>query len=140
MYNYLILHGASGIKDAKWAGWLKEELEGDGNEVILPCFPSKLNATPERWEDILGGYKGSVSQSTVVIAHSIGCLLAINYLSKKNLAVRALVFVAGADSKKFAEGLPKDKAEYLREVIYPFLPSKGGKSKIKDLVREIICV
>lgn len=137
--NIFIVHGISGIADAGWAVWLKDELEKQGNEVVLPMFPTRDEATPEKWEAILNNYKNKISTETIFVAHSLGTVTTVNYIAKNKLKIDKAVFVAGMGNLFFRKELEKSHNDNLVKITKPFIPSAESKEKFKELVNEIYC-
>ena len=50
MDNYIIIHGSFGSKDGNWFPWLKNELEKDNKDVVVPQMhrqePSEIHSLP----------------------------------------------------------------------------------------------
>jgi len=54
MDNYIIIHGSFGSKDGNWFPWLKNELEKDNKDVVVPQMPVGVgNQNFENWSKIL---------------------------------------------------------------------------------------
>ncbi len=54
MDNYIIIHGSFGSKDGNWFPWLKNELEKDNKDVVVPQMPVGVgNQNFENWSKVL---------------------------------------------------------------------------------------
>ena len=54
MDNYIIIHGSFGSKDGNWFPWLKNELEKDNKDVVVPQMPVGVgNQNFENWSNVL---------------------------------------------------------------------------------------
>ena len=94
MNNYIILHGSFGSKDGNWFPWLKEQLEVQNKEVIVPQMPVGVgNQNFENWSNELD--KLDINENTIIIAHSIAPVFVCKYLINKQKRVKKLIFVCG---------------------------------------------
>ena len=58
MDNYIIIHGSFGSKDGNWFPWLKNELEKDNKDVVVPQMPVGVgNQNFENWSKVLNELK-----------------------------------------------------------------------------------
>lgn len=90
MRNIFIIHGSYGNPKENWFPWLKGELEKLGHHVILPQFPipetqdiayggHQLSA----WIDTFDEYKKFMSDETILVAHSRGCVFTYRILERQ---------------------------------------------------------
>lgn len=90
MRTIFIIHGSYGDPKENWFPWLKSELEKLGHHVILPQFPipetqdiayggHQLSA----WIDTFDEYKKFISDETVLVAHSRGCVFSYRILERQ---------------------------------------------------------
>ncbi|EKD80539.1 MAG: hypothetical protein ACD_40C00059G0003 [uncultured bacterium] len=78
MKKALILHSWFSHPEDNWYPWLKSELEKKGYEVWapeLPTMPTKAPDMETMLKFVIG--KNFVDESTVVIGHSLGAVLAL---------------------------------------------------------------
>lgn len=98
---YLIIHGLGGSPKGHWQDYLYEDLETQGENVIFPQFPDKDEPDLEAWISTLHSYKEYIHDNTVVIAHSMGVILWLHYISKyNNIRINKAILVA-PPSKEF---------------------------------------
>ncbi len=94
MENYIIIHGSFGSKDGNWFPWLKNNLEKDNKDVIVPQMPVGVgNQNFENWSKVLNELK--INENTIIIAHSIAPIFVCKYLITNKIKVKKLVFVCG---------------------------------------------
>ena len=94
MENYIIIHGSFGSKDGNWFPLLKNELEKDNKDVIVPQMPVGVgNQNFENWSKVLNELK--IDENTIIIAHSIAPIFVCKYLITNKIKVKKLVFVCG---------------------------------------------
>ncbi len=92
--NYIIIHGSFGSKDGNLFPWLKNELEKENKQVIVPQMPIGVgNQNFENWSKVLN--KLNIAENTNIIAHSIAPIFVCKYLIINKIKVKKLVFVCG---------------------------------------------
>ncbi|MDD9147250.1 MULTISPECIES: RBBP9/YdeN family alpha/beta hydrolase [unclassified Sporolactobacillus] len=84
MTNFLILHGLGGSRGGHWQEWLFHELKARGERVCFPQFPDWDCPRKAVWLARLNNIMASVpeNEKTVVIAHSLGCVLWFHYAAQ----------------------------------------------------------
>ena len=94
MEKYIIIHGSFGSKDGNWFPWLKNNLEKDNKDVIVPQMPVGVgNQNFENWSKVLNEL--NINENTTIIAHSIAPIFVCKYLITNKIKVKKLVFVCG---------------------------------------------
>ena len=94
MDNYIIIHGSFGSKDGNWFPWLKNELEKNNKNVVIPQMPIGVgNQNFENWAKVLNEL--SINENNTIIAHSIAPIFICKYLITNKIKVKKLVFVCG---------------------------------------------
>lgn len=95
-----ILHGFESSPHRNWFPWLKEtiELETPTTVQIVP-FPNPNYPVLSDWKKTLGEMVHSIDERTIFVAHSLGCVTLLHYLSaQQNLPnFAALYLVSGFD-------------------------------------------
>lgn len=93
--NIFIFHGTEGHPQENWFPWLKQELETEGYEVIVPQFPSPpiVSAKISEWFDVLKKYEGQITGNTIIVGHSLGGIFTLRVLEKLNHPITAALFV-----------------------------------------------
>lgn len=93
----IIVHGWGGSPKDEMLSWLRQELEKNNFEVIVPEMPHTDEPTINNWVDHLTHVVGTADKDTYFIGHSIGCQTIMRYLEKlpENINVGGVVFIAG---------------------------------------------
>jgi predicted alpha/beta hydrolase family esterase len=92
MPTVLIVHGAGSTPESNWFPWLKQTLEADGFEVIVPQFPNTPSEqTLNNWLTEIDKY--DIHEDTIAVGHSLGAPFLLNLLEKRKL--KAVYLVAG---------------------------------------------
>ena len=148
--KFYIIHGAYGNPEENWFPWLKKKLEGLGQEVFIPKFPTPKNQTLGKWLGVLSNVNDSV-----LIGHSLGVPFILNLLEKNK--AKAAFLVAGFCTlpenefkegmytfvKKFAYGKIKDNCN--KFIIFhsdndPYVPLEKAEELKRELDGELIMV
>lgn len=96
MKNVLILHDLGGIKKTKWEKWLHDELLKRGYIVTMPNFTNADFPDRKAWMYELEQIMLMInSDQLIIIGHSIGVALALDYIEQSVMPVKALISVAG---------------------------------------------
>lgn len=95
MKNAIIIHGTEGHPKENWFPWLKQELEKNGYNVLVPQFPSPpiIPAKIAEWFDVLQDYEQYINEDTILIGHSLGGVFTLRVLEKLEHPVKAAIFV-----------------------------------------------
>ncbi|MDO8443884.1 MAG: alpha/beta hydrolase [bacterium] len=94
MKTFFIFHGTGGYPEENWFPWLKEQLEKENCEVIVPQFPTPENQTPESWFKVLDQYRDKLDANTILIGHSLGGSFLLRILESLGSPVKAAFLVA----------------------------------------------
>lgn len=123
----LILHCWYGSPEDNWYPWLKKQLEENQYTVHLPDFPTMRTDLPDL-EKQLGIIKDTltVDKDTVVIGHSLGCLLGMRLAEKQKIGT--LILVSGWDFNDLTE----EHRRYWKTMI--------DHAAIKRNVKKIYCI
>jgi predicted alpha/beta hydrolase family esterase len=127
MKKAIILHAWYSKPEDDWYPWLKEKLEEKGYEVCLPKIPTMKDDYPNMnkqltfIENLL-----KIDKETVIIGHSLGCLLAMRLAEK--YVLKKMILIAGWD---FDDLTTNHKS---------FWQNKLNHDLIKKNVKEIYCV
>lgn len=123
----LILPGWYQKPSDNWYPWLKDELEKKDYQVFLPDLPTIHTDLPDLQQMLDSVEKlRAVDQSTVVIGHSLGCLLAMRIAERQKY--QQMILVAGWDFNDLT-------SEHRL-----FWQSSIDHSKIKQNVKKIYCI
>lgn len=93
MRNAIILHGTSETKDSFWFPWLAKELEARGYEVSVPALPDADAPDLAKW--LPRALQEAYGPETAIIAHSVGCALALSVLEELDTKIDRAILVAG---------------------------------------------
>lgn len=133
-----IFHGYGGKKGKSWQSWLENELSKLGYKVTFPSLPEFPKI--EDWEESIKELIPQINDS-IVICHSIGCLLLCYLVQKYDLKIEQSILVAcpknnlndGKTIHGLLERLPKETSEALKS----FVEHSIDWSKIAISVKNI---
>lgn len=130
MKNYFIIHGIFGHNKENWFPWLEEKLSGGGRcEVFNLNYPTPEGQSFEGWSKVLDKYKDKITNETVFICHSIGCVFLAKYCIHNKIKIGKAIFVSGLNNY---HNLPEfDK---LNESMFT-----DRISEFKDYCKDVIC-
>lgn len=129
MKNVLLIHGFNGIP--KIFDYFKEELEKKDYSVIIPNFPIREEITVDSYFVILDKYKDIFNENLIVVAHSIGNLMFVKYISKNQFKVGKYISLAGFSKYFFTEG-----KDVLNEKVKLTILTDKELDDVKTLVNE----
>lgn len=129
MKNVLLIHGFNGIPKIFY--YLKQELEKDNYNVILPEFPIKENITIQGYFNIFDKYNSFFNNKLIVIAHSIGNPMFIKYISKNNLKIGQYISLAGFSASFYNAG-----KDILNEKVKLTVLTETEKKNTEKLISE----
>ncbi|KKU87741.1 MAG: Alpha/beta hydrolase [Candidatus Gottesmanbacteria bacterium GW2011_GWA2_47_9] len=125
--NALILHAWYNKPEDNWYPWLAKELTAKGYHTVLPNIPSFFTDAPSLPDAMRQIESLDVLRpSTIIIGHSLSCLLAMRLAEKHQYA--KMMLVAGWDF----DDLTKEHAS--------FWQNKINHGAIKKNVKDIYCI
>ena len=125
----LLVHGYNGIP--KIFNYFKNTLEENGHEVVMPSFPTQTDITQDRYFTVFNKYKDKIDKNTIIIAHSIGNVMALKYLFANNISIRGYISLAG-----FGEPFINEGRDDLNGVIAPLRLTDEELTEIPMLIGE----
>jgi len=102
MKNIFLIHGYGGNGKENWFPWLKEKLEKNNYNVIVPVFPTPEGQSLESWKKIFEKYKKYVNEDTEYVGHSAGCLLIMKLM--ENIKAKNIYLASIFDRALHIEG------------------------------------
>ena len=92
--NVFIFHGTEGYPEENWFPWLKQELEKENCNVIVPKFPTPpiVAAKISEWFEVLKHYEQFIDKNTILIGHSLGGIFTLKILENRK-KVRAVYLI-----------------------------------------------
>lgn len=138
MKYIFINHGFMGSNIENWFPYIKEQIDDNNNQVIIPQYPIDVdNHFYNYWKEVLDAYKkfGYINSNTIMIAHSSGCAFTIKYLIKNNLKINKLILVSGFNNY-FAD----NEDDFHKKVNSSFYIEDENIGEIKKLCNDIICI
>lgn len=124
-----IIHGFGMTPEKMWFPWMHERLEKHGYGVEIPILPDPLRPTYEKWMRKIKPLAARWDESTVVIGHSIGGVLALRAL--EHVAKRPVrgVMLIGAPFASYP-GVPEMHSGFAMPIDWSRLKKLAGKFTI----------
>lgn len=93
----IIVHGWEGSPQGNWFPWLKDKLEGEGYEVIVPAMPNPNLPVMQEWLAKLSSVIKKPDENVYLVGHSLGVIAILRYLESlgQNDKIGGAVLVAG---------------------------------------------
>lgn len=125
-----ILHGYAMTPEKMWFPRLHAELERRGVGVAIPRLPDPLRPNYKKWMKAALPYARSWTPSTMVIAHSLGGVLALRLLEHVvKVRIGALVLVS-----------PPFTATVNVKPLVEFFERPIDWSRVRDMARGIVII
>ncbi len=81
MKNALILHGTDASPAHNWFTWLKEQLEQDDYDVLLPQLPNSATPSTKAYNEfLLSNADFTFDDETIIVGHSSGAVEILSLL------------------------------------------------------------
>lgn len=96
-----VIHGYTASPEENWFPWLQAKADFHGIELnVLRLDPSERPKL-QVWDQQIHDQLGSLNEDSVLIAHSLGCLATLHYLTHalKHQRIRKLILVAGFNGR-----------------------------------------
>ena len=91
-----IVHGYGATPSDHWFPWLAGRLQGKGIRTNAIPMPNSSHPDFDRWQQTLAAHIGKPQSSDVFIAHSLGNISLLHYLSQQRpQRIGGLVLVSG---------------------------------------------
>lgn len=91
--HFISIHGFRGNPDLDYHKYIQENLRALGYEVEIPILPNPENPIEEdQIEAVL--QQCHLDQDTIIIAHSLGCAVAMKLLMRLPFNIKGLLLVA----------------------------------------------
>lgn len=133
----LILHGTEGHSKKNWYPWLKDELEKQGFNVIVPNMPDSRNPQLRLWLKHLQKIIKEISGEFIIIGHSLGCPTALQFIQNNKINVSKLYLIAPTHSKMDWQQIEETHEKGQCECIKKVTNAGYDASQINQLVKEI---
>lgn len=101
MKKIFIIHGFQASPQSHWFAWLRQQLES----IQVDCHVLKLTDSMQpdyaQWKRDLTSQLQNLDHESIVIAHSLGCISVLDYLSSvlEHQKIKAFIGVSGFQQK-----------------------------------------
>jgi len=93
--NFLILHGLEGSGPGHWQTWLAARLRADNERVAYPDLPDAEMPSLRSWRERLQGELEALPDGeTIVVCHSLSCLLWLHHVGDGGAQADRVLLVA----------------------------------------------
>lgn len=133
-----LIHGWEGTPDNNWFPWLKNKLEENGFEVIVPEMPDTDKPVKAVWFKTMQEIVKDPDENTFLVGHSMGCQAIQRYLEslEGNVVIGGAVFVAGWINDPRWEGRTEEETE----VVHDWFDIPKDYKKIKLHCKKFVSI
>ncbi|MFA6526790.1 MAG: alpha/beta hydrolase [Candidatus Buchananbacteria bacterium] len=110
--------------DKHWLPWVKQELEKQGIETLIPLMPQPWAPDYEKYKAEFEKY--IIDENTILIGHSCGCAFLVRWLGESKRKIKELILVAPWK-------IP-DKADEARQNFYTYPIDESIKDRAGKIV------
>lgn len=97
--NIYIIHGYQASPNDHWFPWLSQQLNQSGHVSKRIILAESAQPNFAYWQKLLASQLSKLDANSIIIAHSLGCIAALHYLTdyfrQHRGKIRAGIFVAG---------------------------------------------
>ena len=95
MQKVYLVHGYLANQKSHWFEWLGKKISEKGYDLEIISLSDSDNPKYEKWNHDISKSIDSNKDEIIIIAHSLGCISTLDYLSKKNKKIKKLILVSG---------------------------------------------
>lgn len=101
MKHVYIIHGFKAVPEDHWFEWLEQHIQQAGATAERVFLADSAHPDPEVWQACLSAQCSVLTENTIIVAHSLGCISSLSFLSKalQNTTIAAGIFVSGFTEK-----------------------------------------
>lgn len=100
MKRAFIIHGYGATPEDHWFSWLAQQLQAAGVATAIPALPDPEQPDFDRWQAALATHLGTPDAETFYVAHSLGTISLLHFLSAARPAQTGGIFlVSGFDGR-----------------------------------------
>lgn len=101
MAKIYVIHGYESSSQKNWFRWLESFVKQENlGDIFLLDMPNPNNPSLDSWCDCLKERIGCVDLETYIIAHSLGCVACLQFLTQEVFATMGgVILVSGFDQK-----------------------------------------
>ena len=100
MKRAFIIHGYGATPEDHWFSWLAQQLQAAGVATAIPALPDPEQPDFDRWQAALTTHLGTPDAQTFYVAHSLGTILLLHFLSAARPAqIGGIFLVSGFDGR-----------------------------------------
>ncbi|MFA7169642.1 MAG: RdgB/HAM1 family non-canonical purine NTP pyrophosphatase [Candidatus Paceibacterota bacterium] len=99
----IFVHGFEDDENGQFSpwkdGWIKENLEKLGYEIIAPNMPNSHHPDRAQWISFLKQYESKLNANTIFIGHSLGCAAIADFINEIDKKIKGIYLIAPASEK-----------------------------------------
>lgn len=131
--DFVFLHGYKGSPDRDFFPWLREVIEERGGKVYAPSLPNPQEPKIDEQVDyLINNY--DFSESTQIVSHSLGGVVAMKLLAKLQTKISKLTMVAPPIRTEFLDNKKRPALEAACDWTFDF---EAVKQKVNNQVQVL---
>ncbi|MBJ9986615.1 serine hydrolase family protein [Acinetobacter sp. S40] len=101
MKHVYIIHGYQAVPEDHWFPWLEQHILQTGAIAERVFLADSAHPDADVWQECLSAQCTVLNENTIIVAHSLGCVSSLNFLSKvlQKSSIGAGIFVSGFTEK-----------------------------------------
>ncbi len=101
MKTVYIVHGYNASATDHWFLWLQQKVESMGHQCEIVCLENSEQPQYAQWKHNLVQQVQTLNENVIIVAHSLGCLSSLDFLSSVlyGRKLLALFMIAGFNKK-----------------------------------------
>lgn len=127
-----LIHGFTASSKANWFPWLKSEMENIELTLIVPNMPNTNDPHLLPWLQKMEEVAEEINNNTIFIGHSLGCIAALQFILKKNIAIKGVILVSGF--------MDENPMEVQKEGLSQFVDEPLDVERVKALIPNRVAI
>ena len=101
LMKVFIIHGYQSSPEQHWFPWLATKIEQKGSQCEIVHLKGSDQPNFATWRQNLEAQVHPLNEQTIIVAHSLGCISVLDYLSEalNGRLIKAIFMVAGFNEK-----------------------------------------
>ena len=101
MAQVIVIHGYTASPEENWYPWFQQLAAQQHFSLKILRLDPSLRPELSVWEAQIAEQAGRLDENSIVIAHSLGCIAALHYLSRhlKTQRIQQLILIAGFNGR-----------------------------------------
>src|SRR5690606_41378164 len=101
MNQVIVVHGYTASPEENWYPWIQEKAQQENVSLKVLRLDPSTTPTLDTWDQQMHEQIDAIDEDSIFIAHSLGTVAALHYLSRelKQQKIQQLVLIAGFNGR-----------------------------------------